>query len=294
MKTILVLLLILAMCAGVMYGCDAPLSPSSYTYDNAGQYTAGACTLEENVSHIEIDWLSGDVTVRYHDEDYIAVTETASRTLSKDASLHFWLDGDTLRIRYAKSGKLRAANLPAKNLTLCLPRNADLEKLAVETVSADVFVREISSKEFDLDTVSGNIEASGVYVADGFDADSVSGSITVHTLGNGGSLDAETTSGAIDITAETLNSISLCSASGTITAAANSVARNSDLETLSGRVELHLPEDAVFTVRASTLSGNFDSDFPYDKAEDVYICGSSGPEFDIETLSGNIFVLSDG
>lgn len=294
MKTILVLLLILAMCAGVMYGCDAPISLSSYTYDNAVQYTAGDCTLDNDVSHIEIDWLSGDVTVRYHDEDYIAVTENTSRALSKDASLHYWLDGDTLRIRYAKSGRLRAANLPTKNLTLCLPRDTALEELTVETVSADIFVQEISSDEIDLDTVSGNMEANGVYFADGFDADSVSGSITVYTEGNSGSLDAETTSGAIDITADALSSISLCSASGRITATVSSVARESDLESLSGRIELHLPEDAVFTARASTLSGSFDSDFPYDKVEDVYICGSGGPEFDIETLSGSIFVLSDG
>lgn len=271
MKLILVLLLILAMCFGVMHSCDLPLSLSSYRYENADRYTAGECTLYDDVQRIEIDWISGNVTVQYHDEDYIAVSETASRTLDKDNLLHYWLDGDTLRIRFAKSGRFPSASLRDKDLILLLPRNTALRDLSAETISADIFLQDIT--------------------ADHFDLESVSGSITVSAAGNAGALDIETTSGTISAAAESFRSIDLDSTSGDITVEADALGGESGLESTSGDIELYLADDS-FTARISTLSGRFESDFPYNKADGDYICGSGGPEIDIETVSGNVSVFT--
>jgi len=178
MKLILVLLLILAMCFGVMHSCDLPLSLSSYRYENADRYTAGSGSLyawDEIVRQLDIDWISGNVTVQYHDEDYIAVSETTSRTLDKDNLLHYWLDGDTLRIRFAKSGRFPSASLRDKELTVLLPRDTVLRDLSVETVSADIFLRDITADGFHLESVSGDMELPDVYFANELSAESVSG-----------------------------------------------------------------------------------------------------------------------
>lgn len=294
MKTILVLLLILAVCTGVMHSCESPVSLSSYTYDNAGLYTAGDCTLDDNVQYLNIDWLSGDVVIRHHDENYIAVTEEASRPLGKDSSLHYWLDGTTLRIRYAGSDRWRFSPIPSKTLTVYLPQDTALGGLAVETVSADISLQDITAEWIDLETVSGIIEADGASFAAGLEADSVSGSISVYTESDSSILDAETTSGSIDITAGKLDSLSLSSTSGKISAALQSISDEGSLETLSGAIVLHLPADAAFTAEASTVSGSFASDFPYEKVDDVYRCGSGGAKLDIESLSGSVSIRTAG
>lgn len=293
MKLILVLLLILAMCFGVMHSCDFPLSLSFYRYEHADRYTAGSCTLYDDVQRIEIDWISGNVTVQYHNEDYIAVSETASRTLDKDNLLHYWLDGDTLRVRFAKSGRHSTAALRNKDLTLLLPRDTALRVLSVETVSADMHLQDITADCFDLDSVSGSMELLDVYFADEMGAESVSGAITVAATGNAGSLDAETVSGDIFAAAESFQSIDLDSTSGHITAEADSLSGESNLESTSGRIELRLADDG-FTARTSTLSGRFESNIPYNKADGVYLCGSGGPEIDIETTSGNVSIFTKG
>lgn len=294
MKTVLVLLLIAAVCIGAMHGCDTPISLSGYTYDNASQYTAGSCTLKDDVRRIVVDWIAGEVTIRYHDENYISVTENASHTLGKDTVLRYWLDGDTLRIRYARSGWFSAVKLTMKNLVMYLPRDIILEDLTVETVSADVIVQEIFSDTFNLETVSGNIEAERVRFDTDFDAESVSGNISVYADESGSLLQAASTSGHIDITAAAaLDSVSLATTSGNIYAALKEVAREGDLETLSGRIELRLPQSAQFTARISTLSGSLNSDFSYTKTDDVYICGSGRAKLDIETLSGSVSISAD-
>ena len=292
MKTTLVLLLILAMCGGLLFSCGADTPFPLYTYENAAQYTAGPVTLDSFVQRIDIDWRSGNVSVQYHDEDYISVSENNTPALGSGNDLHYWLDGDTLRIRFAKSGQLGTASLRDKDLTLLLPRDTVLRSLSIESVSADIFLQDITADEFELESVSGSIELLDVSFADEMSAEAVSGDITVAAIGNAGSLDAETTSGNISATAISFSSIDLSSTSGRITAKTDSLGWESSLESISGNIELHLAENAAFTARTSTLSGKFDSYFPYNKSDDVYLCGNGGPEIDIETLSGNVSIFT--
>lgn len=287
MKITLALLLILAMCGGLLFSCGADAPFPLYTYENAAQYTAGPVSLDADVQRLDIDWRSGNVTVQYHDEDYIAVSETASRTLDKNNLLHYWLDRDTLRIRFAKSGRFPFASLRDKDLTLLLPRDAVLRNLSLETVSADIFLQDITANDFDLESVSGNMELLDVYFSDEMDAEAVSGDITVSAAGSAGSLDIDTTSGTIFAAAQSFDSIDLSSVSGKITAETDSLRWDSSLESVSGDVELHLADDG-FSARISTLSGTVHSDFPVSCADDIYLCGAGGPELDIETVSGNV------
>ena len=293
MKITLALLLILAMCGGLLFSCGADAPFPLYTYENAAQYTAGPVSLDADVQRLDIDWRSGSVTVRYHDEDYISITEDNAPALGSGSTLHYWLDGDTLRIRFAKSGRLGTASLRDKDLTLLLPRDAVLRNLSLETVSADVFLQDITADDFDLESVSGNMELLDVYFSDEMDAEAVSGDITVSAAGSVGSLDIETTSGTIFAAAQSFDSIDLSSVSGKITAETDSIRWDSSLESVSGNVELHLADDG-FSARISTLSGTVHSDFPVSCADDSYLCGAGGPELDIETVSGNVDILTRG
>lgn len=232
MKITLALLLILAMCGGLLFSCGADAPFPLYTYENAAQYTAGPVSLDADIQRLDIDWRSGSITVGYHDEDHISVTEENAPTLGSSSALHYRLDGDTLRIRFAKSGHLGTTSLRDKDLTLLLPRDAVLRNLSIETVSADISVQNITADDFDLESVSGKLELLDVHFSDEMEA-----------------------------------------------------------ETVSGDVELHLADDG-FSARISTFTGTVHSDFPYSKVDNAYICGSGGPELDVETLSGNVEIFS--
>ena len=294
MKITLAILLILAMCGGLLFSCGANTPFSLYTYENAAQYTAGGGTLytrDTTVHKLDIDWRSGSVTIGLHDEDYVSITEDNAPALGSGNALHYWLDGDTLRIRFAKSGHLGTTSLRDKDLTVLLPRETILRNLSIETVSADISLQDITADDFELESVSGNMELLDASFSDEMDAETVSGNVSISSAGNVGSLDVETTSGIISAAAQSFDSIDLSSVSGKITVKTDSLRRESSLESVSGKVELYLASDG-FTARISTISGAVHSDYPCSKADNIYICGSGGPELDIETVSGNVELFS--
>ena len=290
MKTFLALLLILAVCLGVMNACNSPLSVSSYFYDDAGQYTAGACTLEGDVHRIEIHWLKGSVNVEYYDEPFITLEESSSRLLKQDSMLHYRIADDTLYVQFARSGVHGINVFMEKTLTVYLPRDQHLDSFSIETVSAGVGLQELRANELDIETVSGRIDAEDLNFAREAEVDSVSGSIALSTSSSG-ELTVETTSGSIDVTADTLDSLELSTVSGNVTAAVNLLRQESNIETISGKIELYLPEDIAFTTQATTVSGQFCSDLLYTTTGNTYLCGHGSPALELKTTSGNIALL---
>ena len=287
MKTFLALLLILAVCLGVLNACNSPLSISTYFYDNAGQYTAGACTLEEDVHRIEIHWLKGSVNVEYYDEPFITLEESATRFLKQSSKLHYRIANDTLFVQFARSGVHGINMFIEKTLTVYLPRDQHLDSFSIETISAGVSLQELRADELDVETVSGRIDAEDVYFTREAEMDSVSGSIALSTSSSG-ELSVETTSGSIDVIADVLETLDISAISGNVTTVVNRLHQESSIETVSGKIDLHLPEDLTFTMQATTVSGQFHSDLPYTTTGNMFLCGNGSPKLELETTSGDI------
>ena len=126
--------LILCLCAGILLAgriANALLSGDSTRLDKDstknykdlqneysanGSYTVGMKELKE----LDIDWISGSVTVELTDEDSIRIQEVADRTIKEKDALRFGTSGSTLRIQACKKGHL--GNLPRKDLKVFLPR----------------------------------------------------------------------------------------------------------------------------------------------------------------------------
>ncbi len=193
MKTAVVMILILAMCAGALFGCGAV---SFYSYENAQGYSAGACEIEEPIYNLDIDWLAGNVTVRYHEDDCIAVTEETNGRPGNVGELRYRLDGNTLRIRYAAPGRLTYRG--SKDLTVLLPAGTSLGEVSVDTVSANVYGEDISAGKVSIDTVSGNVRVSVLGELRDFEADTASGNVELYLPANASiELDADTVSGDV-------------------------------------------------------------------------------------------------
>ena len=253
MKKKLVLMLIILSLLSVLCGCTAGSSlTNGRKYANAANYTAGAGEAAA-VSSIDIEWIAGAVNVQYGETQTVTFSESTSAELKEDEVMHWWLDGTTLRLKFAKSG-YRANNVPQKTLTVTLPQTLLLNEVEIEAVSANVTATGISAGKFDIETVSGNVTASGVTASR--------------------ELDFKTVSGNVHATLSTLPA-------------------EIDCETVSGDTTLTFDRSASFYVEFETVSGNFTCAFAEPvKSGKHYTAGTVGAPCRIEgeTVSGNFAI----
>ncbi len=226
--------------------CDIAVS-SMYHYEDASSYTMGGTELTETIREVDIDWVSGSVTVSYHDGDHVVISETSSGKLDEDSSLYYRVTGDTLEIEYAKSGVFTNFNF-SKDLTVLLPRDEQLRELSFETVSADIAVEDVYVSECEVECVSGQVE--------------------LNLLG-------------------TLEEVSIDTVSGNVSLMAHDGLRGLDVNSVSGNVEVFLHSDASFAVEFDSVSGDLDSDFAFKKTGKRYVVGNGTSEYEIKTVSGD-------
>ena len=318
-----VVLAALAVSAWFAFGTTA----AGIEYANADKYSVGGTTVTGAVDSLFIDWTSGEVNIEYHKGEGVLISETSEKKLSEDDKLRWWLDGTTLRIRYAKSGFRISFNLE-KQLTVSLPEGTVLKSADISSTSGDLKIPYLAADELRLGSTSGSVTA--VTAAKNLAASSTSGDVDVRQtedigtadldstsgsisceLGNVKTLTANSTSGAIRATVSgTAGTVKLGSTSGNIypeIASADSVEISSTsgsvsggvaafagmkVGSTSGSVALRLPAEPGFTLKAGTTSGTFTSDIPLSQNKDTYTCGDGSARGEISTTSGNIQILS--
>ena len=290
-KKIFAVLMIFIMCSTLFTACtdnnDGQRGLSSYHYDDAGKYTPGGAALTSTINNLDIDWVSGEIEIIYHEEKTVVFSETSNREMDEHLTMRYWLDGDTLRIRFSEAGSWNFNNVH-KTLTVMLPADLVLQELEIDTVSANLKAHRVEAERADLDTVSGWIDIEEAAVSQSFNADTTSGDITAMFAGSLSELEIDTVSGKTQISVEQLGEFELNSTSGAISLSAANAPASGEIGTVSGDVELILPETAEFTVEVNTVSGELDSEFSLAKKGDRYSCGGGACRYEVETTSGNI------
>ncbi|MBO4876675.1 MAG: DUF4097 family beta strand repeat protein [Ruminococcus sp.] len=276
-------------------------------YANADKYTAGNRDFTEKINNIDIDWSSGSVDVEYQEGGKFSVTETSDKSLREEEQVHTWLDGDTLRIQFCKSGTVINGNVN-KKLSVKIPKDTSLSSLDldgasceyifdsisadsidVDIASGDGNLKDCSAKTFKIDSSSGDLVMSQKGSADSIETDSASGGVVI-TAENVGTIDCGSASGKIDITASEMNSFRASTSSGTVTASLSAMPENIKISSASGDVGLTLPEKADFTLDYDTASGDLDSTLAMKKDGDNYISGSGKNKMEIDTSSGDVTI----
>lgn len=305
-KRIVALITGLLLCCMLISGCAA----TSFVYEDYHKYTAATgATLSVKVDRLDIGWISGSVEILSHDEDTVTFAEETNAVLDEDNTLHYWLEGSTLHIKFAASGKL-AVRPAEKHLTVYLPAGTECREIDVDTVSANIKVDSAISNELSVDTVSGNVELLQMQVKEELDANLVSGDLQARLQGPVEELKVNTVSGEIHLQCDGAEDVEVDSVSGDVelvmSAGANdvecgSVSGNVDLSfgkepdilqvgTVSGRVKLQLPADAGFRADVETASGSVYSEFSMQMDGDRYICADGSGRYEIETSSGNVHI----
>lgn len=270
-------LAVMALLAVILVGCGSRLT---MTYANEKQYSAGSGEVPASVRELDVDWSSGAVRVETYAGSTVRIAEHSSRSLPEELQVHWWLDGATLRIRFCASGqRLSLPDTAKKELTVSLPQELALESLTVDTAAAaDVTVAEAYADVLRVSTASGDMELS--CAAKQIELNSASGSMALLA------------SGSIEIDAAAADFVYAESTSGKIVLALDKLAHEGKVDSTSGKVTLQLPQDAGFTAKIRSNSGELHSDFAMKYDGESYVCGDGRTMLTIETTSGDIALRS--
>lgn len=202
------------------------------------------------IRNIEIDWVSGSVTIKAGDTDTIEFSETGSN--AKKNTMVWKQSGDTLEIQFCQPRKFFGNSInddKLKDLTITIPKDWVGNELSIDSVSAKVNVTEINVKELDLKTVTGSIDLTG------------------------------------SVTDVELNSVS---ASCTLNLRAG--VKSIDMTCLSGELTVFLPENQGFTAEIAGIDGEINTDFPVSTSNGKYVYGDGSCEINAGCIDGKLII----
>lgn len=273
--------------------------------------------LEGSVSQIRIDWGLGDIILtqsedrafhilqkaeEYEDMIYFSAQQTGDTLdISSEKSVRWWdfflgnarLSDLEIQVPQEYEGML---SIDTKNGTI-KTEGIKTNSLAIDSGTGDI---EFSGKaqNVQLTSTSGDIEIKSADIAEQMSLQTSSGDIELYQ-GEIGQLTAQSASGDLEIAQLTAHRAQITTTSGDVemSGAAAQLQANStsgeleitlnaqpealSFKTTSGDIELHLPEDSVFTLAFDTGSGELKNDFAGRNP------GQEAPAYTIQTSSGD-------
>ena len=283
-KILAVVIIVLALSIPL----TAKLSDSTqFIYDNEELYEVGNGVTDVKVDRVEIDWIFGDIKIAYHSLDNIRITEKSDTDLSDSMVMRYRIVGTTLKIKYCASGSWNLDDVE-KDLTLYLPNGLVLEELNIDTKTDVVTLTELNAVNLTVESTSASVMLDNCNVSNEMTLETVSGNLHI-TADKINKLKIETVSGRMNIFAESIKDIEIETTSGK-TVLDCAYIGTANINSVSGGVELKLPEDSAFTVRYSSVSGKLTSALDYTKEDKAYHINGGGRGYKISTNSGDVSI----
>ena len=281
MKKLVALIFAMLMMLMLFSGCSV-----YYTYSDSEKYQSGADEITEKVEHLSVQWLQGEVEILPADEGEtsLRIEETANLVLNKNTSVHYLLEGSTLKIRYARAGGL--LTMLKKTLKIYVPN--DLLSLDVDTSASNVRIGAISTGDCTLSVGTANTRLDGVRITRHFAFEAAKGSLTGYADCTGADIELDVASGSIDFTPKACRSFDVIIPYGNTTLSFEETPTNGRFEVGSGHVTVYLPSTAEFSLTIQKLTGKLVTDFDYVKSGSYYVVGAGINRFDVRVGSGDV------
>lgn len=262
---------------------------TTYTYADADRYTPGNGSFKKDkVKNVDVNWVSGNITVEEHDSDEIVFSEE-NEEIDEKYKMHYYLQGDTLRIQFCQSTRWDFfRRTPAKRLTVKIPKGYVFNELKVDATSSKTDVSNVNAKKIDVETVSGQLDISDVK-ADTLELETVSGSLAVKNA-KADKVKFNSVSGKVGVNGDFVE-VDGESVSGGIQVQSKNRIAKAKLEAVSGSVTLKIPELKGFSAKHESVSGSFNCEFPTTNSKKRVEYKDGSAEFDFETVSGSINIL---
>lgn len=223
------------------------------------------------ISEIEINWVAGDILIQPGNTDQITVQEDGVTDYKYAMVLR--QKGDELQISFCDEavGKYFGVHTRSdleKDLTILVPPDWVCETLDIECASATVEVNDLTIREVDFDGASGTCEFENCTV---------------------GEMDIDTASGDVRFVGS-LEMLDCDAASASIYAVLNNVPNRLDMDSMSGDLDITLPQNAGFALSMSGLNMDFESDFDTTMKNGNYVCGDGSCRINVDAMSGDVFI----
>lgn len=219
------------------------------------------------IDRLKIEWAAGSIVLVPVEGNKISITE---ELLGGDESMVLKKDGSTLYVQYCEgavgipfgSGSLK------KNLYITVPQDWECKELEIDAASATVQGEYLTIRELASSTASGT-----------------------HTFTNCqvGTLKMETVSGDLNFTG-TLEKLDFNGVSAQLDLALTNAPKSIELESVSGDLNLTLPESCGFTVDQDTVSGRFSSELPTTEQNGKIVYADGHCEIEVEGVSASVHI----
>ena len=219
---------------------------TGYRYDDSGFSAGNGSVPYESIRHISVDWIDGEVELLPCDDRYISLSERSQNRLTDSAELRWKVsaDGTELTVKYRASSWIlgRGERNLNKRLTLRVPRKmlAEMETLAITTVSGNILAEEVESPILALTSKSGNVTVSG---------------------GRYSTMALTSESGKVKLHSDVTDSLAVLTKTGDVEWKSAVCTSAVAIDSQSGSVEIALPETASFLLDFKTQRGALQSDF---------------------------------
>lgn len=248
--------------------------------------------IDQDLSDIQIQWNSGDVSVSSYDESDVMITETSDESLQIKQHLSYRVENGTL---YISNGDTTESSLfhlsnPEVSCEVYIPSDMmqeDGNSLAIKTSQADVQIVQLSIPSLSVTTESGSVALENVS-AGRLSVSTASGSVSSDS-GTSDVIECTTQSGSIGIT-DTVNDLILKSTSGEITIAPAKIFMRADVSSNSGNIYLSVPKNNGLKMNIQNGSGSFDCELDVSSSNGYYIYKNGKIPLNIKTNSGDIEV----
>ena len=244
----------------------AAASPEAYSTAQPG---TSVSVNSKEVREMEINWAAGSILIQPADVEDITISE--STPSSEKYAMQWRHSGSKLSIDFCEDTTLHGFGIHTnlkKDLTILVPRDFALDSLEVDAASAKLKVQQLTIREVDINTASGECAFTDCAL-DELDVDTASGDIRFQG---------------------TLNALDCEAASACVYAELDNVPSRISMDSMSGSLNLTLPEDAGFTLSMDTMSGKFSSDFATTSRNGNHICGDGGCLVKMNAMSGDVSI----
>lgn len=257
-------------------------------YDETG-YTIGSANITDTtgIREIEVEWVNGDVSVTHGSE--FSIKESGS-SITEDLTMRTKVIGDTLHIKYMKSGSVNVNNFK-KSLEITIPSNSPIEELEIDVISGNITLSVLALKEIDLEATSGNITLTNVSAND-ISLETITGNIqAIQTTSD--DFEADSTTGNVTITTLTTREFDVDITTGNLTVG-DLYATEVDIELTTGTALLGLSNKVtgfslVPDIKSNRITIN-PSSTAFTKDNNVYNYGDKSMKIEVKITSGDLIL----
>ena len=223
-----------------------------------------------DVRDIKIEWVSGKILIQPMDVEAITFSESDITDIKN--ALVWEHRNNTLSIAFCEDaagnfiGFRNTANL-SKDLTIYVPRDWTCDSLKIAAASATLEANDLRINEVELDTASGACKFDNCTVKE-LDLDTASGDIRFY--------------GFLDI-------LDCDAASASVY-----VPSRMDMDSMSGNLDITLPDEAGFIANVEGLSAHFSTDFETTTRNGSHVHGDGHCRISLSAMSGDVIIRKAG